>query len=531
MLYTLLLSLLTDRPGGGGARLLALPYLAQMLHATLLLLAALGVALAPIRLPPLGRLAAFLIILGTPWSIIIGTQAYNDAGMVLFGGLALVWSLGLVCPRPVEVRSRKDPRRWFLAALIGVLLGLALGCKLTAGVMFALPVAAIWLSCNRWKETLLSALLATMIFAPWSLRSYAVTGNPIFPIAASTLGPGPWSPEQVQHWNAAHSAAQEVGGASLGHRLMALAQASLLDDHWSISAANSERWSAETIAPPHADAGGWSHLGWIWGIWLAAATWGLWRGRTAHWPWRVGLALGLQVAGWLFLTHLQARFLWPILPTLTLLVVSIWSADTPPTSRGWQLLCQRGLALALAAAAVSTGFVVPQEFKPAAVSPQDASPLSREMFAGALLDYPTAALPESWFRNTEGKLEGLSENWRHTHEKKSERTAAAKLLLLGSATPYFYDANLIYTTAWDQPAWLHLLQSGDPQHISTWLHQQNIRLIVIDWTEMHRLHRSYATPEPLTPATIQTLIQSHQLQPLFPPAPIPCQVFLVPDQE
>lgn len=540
MLYTLLLSLLTGARGGGvrAGDLMALTYLAQILHALLLLLGALGVALAPLRLRALGRVVIFLIVLGTPWSIIIGSQAYNDAGMVLYGGLALVWALGLVGAREGDVVAggstamgdpavKPAPRgpcptghgTLLMAVLIGGLLGLALGCKLTAGVMFAVPVAAVLLSCGRWKETLLAALIAGAVAAPWGVRSYVSTGNPVFPLAARTLGLGHWSAEQSQRWDFAHGA----GGAGVGgHRISALAQASVLDDNWSISGANWERWSEDHKLPPRAETGGWRHLGWAWIIWLVAAAWALWRGRLARWPWRVALALGLQVTGWLFLTHLQARFLWPILPTLALLVAGVWAVDALPVKGVWSVFLTRGLTLVLAAVTVSTGFVVPQELKPVAGAQGAGSAgLSRDFLTGILLDNPALfSSPESWFRNAEGVLEGLPPQWRGEGGR-------GKLLLLGSATPYFYEAAVIYTTAWDRPAWTHILQIAETPTIAAWFRQLDIRLVVIDWAEIQRLNRSYGTPVPVTPAAVQGLVQSGLLKPVTLAVPLPYEVFLV----
>src|SRR5690606_25615661 len=42
---------------------------------------------------------------------------------------------------------------------------------------------------RAWRGLLLFVLLATLVAAPWAARNYYYTGNPIFPVLHSRIGP------------------------------------------------------------------------------------------------------------------------------------------------------------------------------------------------------------------------------------------------------------------------------------------------------------------------------------------------------
>lgn len=566
MLYTLLLSMIysvkplihaaavTDLPTwgaqmvnggasggeyGGGHTVLV--YVAQMLHAMLVLLTASAVALAPWRLSTAGRIAAFLLILGTPWTIIIGSQAYNDGGMVLFGTLALVWL-------PMNWKTSDQP--WFgRMLLVGALLGLAVGCKLTAGIMFAVPVALLLLLRGQWRQLLLATATALVLFLPWAIRDYAATGNPVFPIAAQSLGKGgggPWNTEQIKNWNQAHGATAEE--SSLSGRTQALVNASLMHDYWSISTVNFRYWldakadyrKAKTQVVTEWD--GLRFLGWMW-LALPAALLILFLLRQKNQPhnllgWQLGGFLLVQIVGWMFFTHLQSRFLWPILPTLAALVAVLVSrvssgdqSQSVPPRLGLRLAVLAVLALTTIHALGTYGLVNRE------LTPQGRN---QKIFAGSYLFYSYAYLyPECLFMDSQDQLQNLPKDWAKLASTADSQTQAgptgegrggggeARILLLGSATPFYYDQPVIYCTAWDRPAWLEILRSQDAEKIIKWLRQQNIRMVILDPYEIKRLNKSYGTPIPLSSDTERILVLRGYLKPVTPVIKTPYQIYLV----
>jgi hypothetical protein len=76
------------------------------------------------------------------------------------------------------------PVRWL--ALAGILVGLAMGLKYTSAVgALSLGLLIIWWRRGRWaaglRALLLFAALALAVAAPWYLKNWAFTGNPVYP--------------------------------------------------------------------------------------------------------------------------------------------------------------------------------------------------------------------------------------------------------------------------------------------------------------------------------------------------------------
>jgi len=358
--------------------------------------------------------------------------------------------------------------------------------------------------------------VATVVFAPWALRSYVASGNPVFPIAAQSLGTGAWGAEQCAAWNDAHGLG--AAGASLGARLGALAHASLLDDNWFVSAENIARWSDPALPVPATDhaAGVIStvrHFGWLWPALLGLAIGALWRRHGAAWP--LLLVLGLQTAGWLFATHLQARFLWPILPTLALLGAEGIESILSFGDGRWRALLAWLSVCVLGGQAVGAAFLLTQEFKtPEPPAGREESDVSRAMAAGMLTASPEIfALPDCFLSDMKDAAAPTTKRPRGI-EVPLPPGSERHVLLIGSATPYLYPGTVLYTTAWDRPSWCAVLASGAPERIAAFLYAQRIDLLVVDFSEMDRLHKSYGTPLTLNPAVLGQLQARGVIAPL-----------------
>jgi hypothetical protein len=217
------------------------------------------------------------ILLLTPWVIVTATMAYNESFvLVLFVTAALV----------VGDRHLSLSRRGLLA---GVLVGAASMAKLPAAFMVGGPIAILFvievlaLTGARWRGGVIAAATgigATFFMAaPWLIRNGLATGNPLFPFATGIFGTGHWSAEQAARWSAAHHFEGDTTA-----RLAAMWERGVAHPQWSL----------------------------VFAFILLAAICAL-----VHRPTRRAAAvcigaLVVQGATWALLTHIQARFLLPV---------------------------------------------------------------------------------------------------------------------------------------------------------------------------------------------------------------------------
>ena len=253
----------------------------QLLHACLMIWASREVMLLARRfVSQWMALAAGAITISVPWVVVTGSMAYDEA--VLIGLLALCWRL--VDAQPVAWRS-------FM--LIGFLAGIACAAKLTALGAVVLPIGVLLLARlapGQWWRMVAGCCVGGLIaLGPYVIRNYVALegGNPLFPFLAATLGSAHWTSEQVARWNGAH-AAHEPWAA----RLAALWEMGFVHGQWA------GLWFVALVAAPVA--------------WVNRAKRGAVRDAL--------MVLGLQIAFWLALTHLQSRFLLPCLPALVILI-------------------------------------------------------------------------------------------------------------------------------------------------------------------------------------------------------------------
>ena len=413
-------------------------YPSQLLHSLLMLLTAGAVGLAPLPMARAARWLAVLAFIGTPWVLITGSLAYDEGGMLLFGALAMALALGKPS-RAVEVA-------------IGVLLGLAVGCKLTAGTMFAIPVAAMLGLQRRYRALPVVVLLAAVVYCPWALRAAGATRNPVFPMATNVFGTGHWSTAQAKRWDEGHRpAVQATMGGALAYRAVELPKQSVLDGQWSPGISAMVRFAypqerGEGTGVP-------SHIG---VLWIAAAMAGLlaiWRGPQA---WLLLAVLAIQVACWMFLTHLQARFLLPALVPLAWLI-GIGASVLP--------LPGAVIGSCVGLHAILTMFLlVPENGMFSLRSQRDLPPI------GALPRYPELMLA----RPAESRI---PEN--------------ITTLLVGDAAALYYHGQVIAHTVFDADPLLEHLRRAGPEAARGYLAARGVNYLVINRGEMERLARTY----------------------------------------
>lgn len=259
-------------------------YLAQYQHSAVAVLAACAVSGG---MRESGRGAAVVgavLMLATPWLSMVGSVAYNEALLLLYAALAMIW-----------LQRAMESGNWPMGALAGAMGGLACGAKLTgiAMVVGSLAVAAVAVARPMRRSFSLSMLFvvtAAVCSSPWWARDLAWAGNPVFPEATSVFGDASFSPSQVERWHAAHHLLGESGGAMA--RLRAAFERVPMD--------------------------------WRYGYALLPAAMialGInWRDRRAQF---LGAVLLLQSLFWVCFTHVQGRFFLTALPAIAMLVAML----------------------------------------------------------------------------------------------------------------------------------------------------------------------------------------------------------------
>lgn len=236
------------------------------------------------------------IVLATPWVLVVGSLAYNEMALVLFFSSAVVVTL--------EEEIKPANRAMFAAFMVG----LACAAKPTALLFAGVPIALLLLGVSArrdWLKMLIpGAIMGILSMSPWLIRNEQASGNPVFPAATSVFGRAHWSEEQVQRFQGAHSF-----HGSVGDRLKLLVMEDPTDPA-----------GARHRGMMHRQWGGYFLLA---AVALPVCVWGLRRRGTVdarRLAWIVPCGLASQVVLWLFTTHLQSRFLIPLVVPASCLV-------------------------------------------------------------------------------------------------------------------------------------------------------------------------------------------------------------------
>ncbi len=132
---------------------------------------------------------AGLMFLTLPLIVKLSVTVYVDLGLVFFTSAALFSGLIWL----------EDTARWRWLLLAAVCSGLALGTKYNALVSFlvlSLLLPFFYLSrrkdqhaeqLNAVKYGTLFVAVSMLVFSPWLIRNYSLTGNPLYPLAQSVF--------------------------------------------------------------------------------------------------------------------------------------------------------------------------------------------------------------------------------------------------------------------------------------------------------------------------------------------------------
>ncbi|MCE7972853.1 MAG: hypothetical protein DYG92_00800 [Leptolyngbya sp. PLA1] len=458
---------------GEGYRLLS----CQMLHALLAVVgawvageaarhAASRAGLAEDR-ARVARVAAGLIVLCTPWALVTGSLAYNDMAMVALGAGALLAAVEL---------ARVHPLRRGLAT--GLLVGAACSVKPTAALFFA-PVVGVLLLVTSprtaWVVLTAGAIAGGMVMvAPWLARNALATGNPVFPFAAGLFpnaagGTGWWSAEQVARFAGGH---RFEGGWLDRLRLLVMRDASdpMGPAH---RGALHAQWSAFFPAVLLATLGG-----------LAGITRGAGRGVRAA----LLLAVPLQVAVWATATHLQSRFLLPVLAPGAI-VFALWACAGPSRRRGPVLAGVLGAALAAHGAWI--------------FSTQSGGHPNRLLAPG-----PAA---RTGFGLSDADRRRLAPDVGPEQYVNFVLPPGTRVYLLGDAAGLYFTTHTMCNSTWDR--WLIAeVMNASPSDPGAWgpaLKSRGCDLVLVNMSEVSRLKRSGWIDPAVDPDVVARWMTSH----------------------
>jgi hypothetical protein len=455
----------------GGA--LDAAYACQLLHASLALLAAViaGRLAARIVEPPSGATgssgaacgaAAAIVLLGTPWVVVVGSLAYNEMAVALL--LSAVMAV-TIAENPAGPSAQPAPNAIRLGACTGVLSGCACGAKLTAAGFVALPAILLLLARlprRRWAAASAAAALAgAASLAPYLARNAIDAGNPVFPLATGLLGRAHWSAGQVQSFLDAHR------GPGLPAALV---------DAWNQSwryGLGSSRDPEEPWVPQ------WSLLPWLAAAGAAA---GCASARLRPAALRLAGVLAAQGAFWVLFTHVRSRFIVPAaVPAAAVCALGAAALAQRVGSVG----TGRALAAAAALGAVAWAAV------PAYVYAHE--PFSNRR-AGERVN--GTAAPRDAPSDRIGWADLLSGAALRPQERQQQvglwpavmlnygLPEGSRVLLVGDATPLYYDrTSLAYQTVWDRgPLRRAIEQEQSPPRWFDRLRDEGFTHLLIDQT-------------------------------------------------
>ncbi|MCB9845698.1 MAG: hypothetical protein H6811_06910 [Phycisphaeraceae bacterium] len=391
------------------------------------------------------------IVLSTPWTVVAGSLAYNEMGVTALAAGALIASMD----------RRLGPARRGL--LSGGLIGVACGVKPTALLLAGGPVGVLLcVSCfgrresadGLWRpfRSLSIAVVAgtaagLVMLAPWLIRNAIASGNPVFPQLASLFGTAHWDPDQVARYARAH----RFDGALVDRAILLFAP--LYEP------------GSRGITHPQ------------WGGFFVAC---IGAGIVSIARRRIGgartltLALGLGLVCWLALTHVQSRFLLPLLvPGGVLIGIGLASIGVRHArSIGAVVVSIQVIVLLLT-------FIGQQGGKPnlaLGLSPGDSG--------GAGMREAIEALPLEARR---AQIDELSPFWYVNAMVPPGDT----ILLIGDATPFYVRSPVMYATTWDTQPFAEALRAhpDDPAGVVEDLRAQGIAWVLVDFAELDRLQR------------------------------------------
>ncbi|MHC4994976.1 MAG: hypothetical protein ACYTGQ_07975 [Planctomycetota bacterium] len=404
-------------------------YASQLLHASFALLTAALIAQVVTRLTHqrAAALCAAALYLATPWTLVTGSLAYNEQAMMAFAMASLLLVMTPAVTESPGATLRRD-------ALAGFLVGLAALCKLTALGVFALPIGLIVLARsspakNRLTSAALFAAFALLSLAPFLVRNFNATGNPLFPLFAETLGHAHWTAEQATRWAVAHRPPHGFVDSLAAFFREGFAH----------------RQFGFIVLP----------------IILLAIPFGAKHPTARRNVGVLAAVLAVQTLVWFLMTHQQGRFLIPLLGPGCVLVGLTFAAGVRTRDAADPALGAIGYglpALVAVATLVSLGVYLTEAEGTSAVY------IDRTYLI-------------------QGPIENVDPI--NLYHAINALPPDARVYAEGFALPYHVNRQLDYHTVWDASPLAARLATGGPAAAHAWLHDQNYTHVVVDRGMIH----------------------------------------------
>lgn len=249
-----------------------------------------------------------VITYSTPLTLAQMNKGFVDMGTGLFALSGLYLMLKMIHEKKWAVKT---------VTLAGIFFGLAAGTKIVGaltGVLAALAFAAVYFRELRGKALGLAALLVLLtglIASPWTIRSFVLTGNPVYPVFTSLFSSGGWD-QKVETRTLKLTDSSDIALAPMGRSLRntALIPVYLHYPQMVISWLHRDHPSVRTARPD---------LSYLTFLFLPFALLFL-RKEKQHRQEALfmGLILSLFMLAWYFCLTQVGRYLLPVLGLLTL---------------------------------------------------------------------------------------------------------------------------------------------------------------------------------------------------------------------
>jgi len=409
-----------------------------------------------------GGIVGGVLVAATPWTVVVGSMAYNEMGAIALGAGALL----------IAAEASISPIK--RGVLVGMLLGVAAGVKPSAALMMApmIGISLLGLSERKqWKAIVLGGLIAGLLaVSPWMVRNMLATGSPVFPFATGFFGTGHWSAEQAARWASAHH-----GSGSLMDHLGLLFGAD----------ANAATNAPDVVRHRGMSNPQWGLMFWVMGCSLMLSVL-LKKVRVLGVVLVLGAAMGLGV--WLIFTHHQSRFLLSMVLPAGLALSLACGEIASRTSMGGvgRIALGLGAVIGLAQSALTwKGWSGEARGTPASLLGQGSMFFTGELFAPD----DRAEIPIGFVRMYEQELGG-------------------KLYLLGESTPLYWPGDTVYHTTWDDGPTSRAVRTApdDPDAWIAALQDAGIGAVMVNRSELARLGASGWLGPELSAANVAELI-------------------------
>lgn len=437
--------------------------------------------------------------LATPWLIVTGSLAYNEGAVIaLFAGAMLV-------------AAQRDLSPIIRGVLCAFIIGVACGCKPTAILFCAPPVAILLLGTTpvRIWPKLAAAGIAVGIasLSPWLLRNFLNSGNPVFPYLHTLFGDAHWTSEQFSRYSGAHHANEP-----LLDRLKLL----IFADTTNPGSSQGQGQHRGIMHP---------QFGWLSLILVGSSAFVLFASHTRCLGMLLVLGLLSQIAAWVFFTHIQSRFLLPlVVPVAALFALALSPRPRDITASATLESADRSARISFWIAALMTtlqiitlGNVFGSQRRS---DPNGLLLLGPGMLSGELARAEWNLLNPTEKAQLESNLSAAA--WMNL-----KSIGGSSLLLIGDSTPFYFggrsgptgaeigDGLPRYNVTWDRSIITAAITASgqDPAAqdaaISQAIKDAGITHILLNSAELSRLARSGWLDPLLTPTTLQRWLSAN----------------------